>query len=83
VVLRGEAQIESFCLGYVISGSSGNWEITVTERGHLPLERTTFDKSPFALLTEMLDSTVESCRRAFQTAPPQRVATKTPIRRAR
>jgi hypothetical protein len=54
VLLKGEALIDSFTLGFAISGKRNDWKVSVTGPGDIAEEAETRAATPYELFDEML-----------------------------
>jgi len=72
VLIRGEALMHSFTLEYSAHGEAGLWDVSVKSPGCAPLQRQTYDETPYKLLDQMLTAAFESSCRVFpERAPPK------------
>jgi hypothetical protein len=72
MLLRGEALISTFTLGFSVSGERGDWKVSVTGPSGIASENETQEDGPYDLLDEMLTSTFETCCRRFPQRAPVR-----------
>jgi hypothetical protein len=54
MLLKGEALIDSFTLGFAISGKRNEWKVTVSGPGNIAVEAETRAAEPYQLFDEML-----------------------------
>jgi hypothetical protein len=63
MLLKGEALIGTFTIGFTVSGKPREWTVAVKAPANDPSECETNESTPFSLLDEMLAAAVEQCRR--------------------
>ena len=68
MLLKGEALIESYTLGFAVHGKRNEWTVTITLPGGIVDERETDEASPYILLNEMLTDGYQAACRQRQRA---------------
>jgi hypothetical protein len=72
MLLRGEALVSSFTLGFSVFGERGDWKVSVSGPSGISSENETQEESPYDLLDSMLTATFETCCRRFPQRAPVR-----------
>jgi len=63
MVLRGEAQIQSYTFGFTVAGQRGDWTVVITSAGGIKTEDTTVEKTWFLLFSEMLSEAYHAAQK--------------------
>jgi hypothetical protein len=63
MLIKGEALISTVTLGFAVSGSRGEWKVTITSPGGITTEDETTERTWFPLFSEMLASAYEAANR--------------------
>lgn len=69
MLLRGEALIQSFTIGFSVSGERGNWRVTTNAPGGVVSECETQEATWFLLFNDMLADAYETASHNKIPAP--------------
>jgi hypothetical protein len=71
--IRGEALVDTITIAFTISGSRGEWKVSISAPGNITKKNETTERTWFPLFTEMLsDAYGAACRRRFPERAPMR-----------
>jgi len=71
MLLKGEALINTFTIGFAVHGERGEWKASISAPGQIVLERETREASPYRLLEELLAAAFDACCKRFPERAPR------------